>query len=117
METIIRLVLSAIAVLICAYILPGAHVNGFLDALVAAAVLSIANLIFKPILVILTIPITVVTLGLFLLVINTLMILLVSWLVPGFSVDGFWWAFAFSLALSVVNSVFEAMQGTNSNNQ
>lgn len=109
-NTLIRLILSSVAVLICAYILPGAHVNGFLTALVVAGVLAIMNIILKPILVILTIPITVLTLGLFLLVINTLMIMLVSGLVPGFDVDGFWWAFAFSIILSLINSVFEGMQ-------
>lgn len=115
-NTLIRLILSAIAVLICAYILPGAHVSGFLTAIVVAGVLAIVNIILKPILVILTIPITVVTLGLFLLVINTLMIMLVGSLVPGFDVDGFWWALIFSVALSIVNSVFEGMQENNSNN-
>ncbi|UXX79026.1 phage holin family protein [Reichenbachiella carrageenanivorans] len=117
METLIRLILSAIAVLICAYILPGAHVDGFLSALVAAGVLVVVNIILKPILIILTIPITAITLGLFLLFINTFMILIVSWLVPGFNIDGFWWAFAYSFALSIVNSIFEAMQGNSSNNQ
>ncbi|MEP2275165.1 MAG: phage holin family protein [Reichenbachiella sp.] len=115
MNTLIRLILSAIAVLICSYILPGAHVSGFLTALVVAGVLAIANILLKPILVILTIPITVLTFGLFLLVINTLMVMLVSGLVPGFDVDGFWWAFAFSIALSLVNSVFEGMQDNKSN--
>lgn len=113
---LIRLILSAIAVLICSYVLPGAHVSGFITALVVAGVLAIVNILLKPILVILTIPITIVTFGLFLLVINTLMIMLVSGLVSGFDVDGFWWAFLFSVALSIVNSVFESMQDNNSNN-
>lgn len=116
MNTLIRLILSAIAVLICSYILPGAHVSGFITALVVAGVLAIVNILLKPILVILTIPITIVTFGLFLLVINTFMIMIVSGLVPGFDVDGFWWAFAFSLALSVVNSVFEGFQDEKTSN-
>lgn len=111
---LIRLILSAIAVLICSYILPGAHVNGFLTALVVAGVLAIVNVLVKPIFVLLTIPVTVLTFGLFLLFINTFMILLVSSLVPGFDIDGFWWAFLFSVALSVVNSVFEGMQDNKS---
>ncbi|UXP32122.1 phage holin family protein [Reichenbachiella agarivorans] len=106
---LIRLILSAIAVLICTYILPGAQVDGFWTALVVAGVLAVVNILFKPIFVILTIPITLFTLGLFLLVINTLMIMLVSALVPGFIVDGFWWAFLFSLVLSVINSVLGGM--------
>lgn len=116
MNTLIRLTLSAIAVLICAYILPGAHVDGFLTALVVAGVLAVANILLKPLLIILTIPITILTFGLFLLFINTIMILIVSSLVPGFEIDGFWWAFAFSIILSLINSVFEELQGSNSNN-
>lgn len=103
---LIRLILSAVAVLICSYILPGANVDGFVTAVVVAGVLAILNVLLKPILVILTIPITFLTLGLFLLVINTILILLVDGLVPGFEVDGFWWAFLFSIILSIVNSVF-----------
>lgn len=103
---LIRLILSAVAVLICAYVLPGAHVDGFITAIVVAGVLAILNIFLKPILVILTIPITFVTLGLFLLVINTILVLLVDWLVPGFTVDNFWWALVFSILLSFINSVF-----------
>jgi putative membrane protein len=103
---IIRLILSALAVFICATVLPGAHVDGFLIAIVVAGVLAILNVLVKPILVILTIPITFLTLGLFLLVINTILILLVDWLVPGFTVDGFWWALIFSILLSLVNAIF-----------
>jgi putative membrane protein len=103
---LIRLILSALAVFICATVLPGAHVDGFLIAIVVAGVLAILNVLVKPILVILTIPITFLTLGLFLLVINTILILLVDWLVPGFTVDGFWWALLFSILLSLVNAIF-----------
>jgi putative membrane protein len=106
MKFIIQLLLSALAVFICATILPGAHVDGFLIAVVVAAILGILNVLVKPLLVLLTIPITIVTLGLFLLVINTILILLADWLVPGFTVDGFWWALVFSILLSLVNSIF-----------
>jgi putative membrane protein len=102
----IRLLLYALAILVSAYILPGVHVNHYGYALLVALVLTVANAIVKPILIILTIPITVVTLGLFLLVINAFIIQLVDFFVPGFEVDGFWWALAFSLILSVVNSFF-----------
>lgn len=112
-NVLIRLILSAIAVLICAYILPGAEVDGFWSAIVVAGVLAILNVLLKPILVILTIPITIVTLGLFLLVINTLLVLLASWLIPGFAVDGFWWALIFSILLSVINAVFGGLKETN----
>lgn len=103
---IIRFLLSGLAVLLTSYLLPGVHVEHYGYALLVAAVLSIVNVVVKPILIIFTIPITVLTLGLFLLVINALMILLVSYLVPKFQVDGFWWALAFSLILSVFNSMF-----------
>lgn len=103
---ILRFLLNGLAVVLTAYILPGVRVEDYWTALIVALVLSIVNLIVKPILVIFTIPITIVTLGLFLLVINALMILLVDYFVDGFAVDGFWWALAFSLILSVFNSLF-----------
>lgn len=107
MNAIIRFLLSGLAVLLTAYLLPGVNVTHYGYALLVAIVLSIANLIVKPILVFLTIPITIVTLGLFLLVINALIILLVDYLItPGFDVHGFWWALAFSLILSLFNGLF-----------
>jgi putative membrane protein len=106
MNGIVRLLLSGLAVLLTAYLLPGVHVEHYGYALLAALIISLANLIVKPILIVLTIPITIVTLGLFLLVINALIILLVEGIVPGFSVDGFWWALGFSLILSIFNSMF-----------
>lgn len=106
MNNLVRFLLSGLAVLLTAYLLPGVDVKHYGYALLVAVVLSLANLIIKPILVVLTIPITVVTLGLFLLVINALIILLVDYITPGFQVDGFWWALAFSLILSIFNSLF-----------
>lgn len=106
MNGIIRFLLSGLAVLLTAYLLPGVAVEHYGYALLAAVVLSFADMIVKPVLIVLTIPITVITLGLFLLVINALIILLVDYFVPGFNVDGFWWALAFSLILSIFNSLF-----------
>ena len=107
MNSIVRFLLSGLAVLLTAYLLPGVNVEHYGYALLVAVVLSLANIIIKPILVFLTIPITIVTLGLFLLVINAVIILLVDYLIPtGFEVDGFWWALAFSLILSLFNSLF-----------
>jgi len=103
---ILRFLLNGLAVVLTAYILPGVYVKDYWTALIVALVLAIVNLIVKPILIVFTIPITFITLGLFLLVINALMILLVDYFVDGFSVDGFWWALAFSLILSVFNSMF-----------
>jgi len=90
-------------------LLPGVHVENYGYALLVALVLAIANAIVKPIFIILTIPLTVLTLGLFLLVINAIIIMMVDYFIPGFSVDGFWWALAFSLILSVFNSLFRDM--------
>lgn len=106
MNGILRFLLSGLAVLLSSYLLPGVSVEHFGYALLVAGVLAIINFLVKPILVILTIPITILTLGLFLLVINALMIMLVDSLTPGFTVNGFWWALAFSLILSIINSLF-----------
>ena len=107
MNAIVRFLLSGLAVLLTAYLLPGVNVTHYGYALLVAAVLALANLIVKPILILFTIPITIITLGLFLLAINAIIILLVDFFVPGFSVDGFWWALAFSLILSVFTSIFD----------
>ena len=109
MNVIVRFLLSGLAVLLTAYLLPGVHVEHYGYALLVAAVISFANAIVRPILVVLTIPITVFTLGLFLLVINALIILMVDYFVPKFDVDGFWWALGFSLILSIFNSMFSEM--------
>jgi len=102
----IKFLFTGLAVLLTAYLLPGVHVENYGYALLVALVLSIANVIVKNILILFTIPLTVLSLGLFLLVINAVIILIVDYFVPGFSVDGFWWALAFSLILSVFNSLF-----------
>lgn len=102
-SALINLLLSGIAVIITAYLLPGVHVQNFITALVVAVVLGIITAILKPILLLLTLPINILTLGLFTFVINGVVILLVTAIVPGFHVDGFLWAILFSLVLSLVN--------------
>ncbi len=104
MNIIINWLVSAVTILIAAYLLPGVHVESFIAALATAVVLGIINLLIKPLLILLTLPITILTLGLFTLVINALLILLASSIVPGFKVDGFWWALIFSIVLSLINS-------------
>jgi putative membrane protein len=106
MNLILRFLLSGLAVMLTAYLLPGVRVTDYWAALVVAVLISVVNMLIKPILVLFTIPITVLTLGLFLLVINALMILLVDSFVENFYVEGFWWALAFSLIMSVFNSFF-----------
>jgi putative membrane protein len=106
MNGIVRFLLNGVAVLLTGYLLQsGVHVENYGNALLVVVVLAIANVIVKPILILFTIPITVVTLGLFLLVINALIILLVDYFIAGFTVDGFWWALGFSLILSIFNSI------------
>lgn len=110
MNFIIRLLLTALAVVILAKFLPGVQLaDGFTSAIILAVVLSLLNAIIKPILVILTLPITIVTLGLFLLVINALIILLADEVLSGFSVNGFWTALLFSLLLSFLESVLHSV--------
>jgi len=105
----VNLIVSALAVLISAYILPGVKVDGFLTAVVVAVVLGIVNMFIKPVLLLLTFPLTILSLGLFYFVINALMVLLVSAIVPGFKVSGFFWALIFSLVLSIVSSFLSSL--------
>ncbi len=105
MNIFINWIINALVIMVAAYILPGIHIQNFWTALVVALVMAILNLLIKPLLVILTLPITLVTFGLFLLVINALMVLLASLIIPGFTVDGFWWAFLFSILVSLINLV------------
>lgn len=106
---LVKIIISAFAVMISAYLLPGVTVGDFSSALIVAAVLALLNALLKPILVIFTIPITVFTLGLFLLVINAVIILIADRLVGDFAVAGFWWALLFSIILSVITSIFESI--------
>ena len=110
MQILISLLINALAIWITAYLLPGVHLAGVVPALIAAVVIGLINAILKPVLIVLTLPITLVTLGLFLLVLNALLILLASAVVPGFEVDGFWWALLFSVVLTLVNGVLHQVQ-------
>ncbi len=108
-----NILVSAVAVLFTAWLLPGVQVTDFVSALLVAIVLAFLNTVVKPVLTILTIPITFFTLGFFLLVINAGMIILASKLIPEFHVSGFWWALLFSLILSLVTSILNAFVGNN----
>jgi putative membrane protein len=103
MEILISWILSTLVILVVSYLLPGVLLTGFVSALIASLVLGVVNAFIKPFLVLLTLPINILTLGLFTLVINALLVMLVSYLVPGFKVDGFWWALIFSIMLSITN--------------
>lgn len=106
MKTLIHLLLSGLAVMIAAYLIPDVVVPSFWVAIVAAVVLGVLNIFLKPIIIILTLPINIITLGLFTLVINTLIVILADRIVPGFKVESYWAAFLFSVALWLVNGVF-----------
>lgn len=100
-----RIIVTSIVAFGLSYLLEGIKFDSFWTAIIVAIVLAILNAIVKPILILITLPITLVTLGLFLFVINALIILLAAKLVKGFSVDGFWWALLFSLLLSLLTSL------------
>lgn len=115
MNALLKLLIGTIAVLVADLLLRGVSlgdmdtVNGVLTAILTAAVLALLNAFLKPILVLFTLPITIFTLGLFLLVINAGLVMLAAKLVPGFHVDSFWWALGFSLVLSVVQGFLQGL--------
>jgi len=117
MNFILKLIISTLAVLISSYLLPGVNIEGnnFFTALIVAAVLAFLNGVIKPIMIVLTIPVTVFTFGLFLLAINAFMIMLADKLVNGFSVRNFWWALLFSFILSIVTSILENVKKRDEN--
>ncbi len=100
-----RIIVTSVIAFGLSYILKGIKIDSFWTAIILAVVLAVLNALLKPILIILTLPITVITLGLFLFVINAAIILLADKFIDGFTVDGFWWALLFSLLLSIVTAV------------
>jgi len=105
MNLIIKLLLTALAVVVLAKILPGVSVESYGSAIIVAIVIALLRLLVKPILVLLTLPITIVTFGLFLLIINAIIILMADYFVGGFDVVSIWWALLFSLLLSLFQSI------------
>ncbi len=102
-----QVVVMALATVLAAYLLPGVHVDSVGAAILTAAVIALLNNFIRPILIVLTLPFTIVSMGLFLLVINALIILMTAGLVPKFHVDGFWNALLFSLLLTAINYLLE----------
>ena len=107
MKFIIKILYTAICVLVISSFLPGVHVDNLTVSVFVALVLAFLNAFCKPLLVIFTIPITILSLGLFLLVINAVIILFADYLIEGFEVKNFWWALLFSLILSFAVSFFD----------
>lgn len=106
---IARVLISAVSVILLDYLLPGIRVSDSLSAVWVALLLALLNATVRPLLVLLTLPVTLITLGLFLFVINAFIILLASHWIPGFQVDGFWWALVFGFLLAIVNSFFQGI--------
>lgn len=113
MNFILNILVTSLAVLLAAHFLPGVKVDTFTTSLLVAIVLAFMNAIVKPILTILTIPITLVTMGLFLIVINGAIILMTDKLIDGFEVKGFWWALLFSFILSIITGILNMLVGNN----
>ena len=109
MNTLIKLLLTAAAVLVLANVLPGVYVVGYWGAIIVAVVLALLKLFVKPLLILFTLPLTIMTLGLFLFVINAVIILIASDLLDGFRVEGFWWAVLFSILLSMIQSFLNSL--------
>ncbi len=109
MQFIQKIFVSAASIMLASYLLPGIHVSTFWIALLVALVLSLLNVFLKPLLVLITLPFTIFTLGLFLLVINAVIIMIASAWVKEFKVDGFWWALLFSVIVSLITSLLEKL--------
>ncbi|MHA6248069.1 phage holin family protein [Pontibacter sp. CAU 1760] len=107
MGFILKLLLTGVAAMLSAYILPGVDIDGFMTAVILAVVLAVLNAVVRPVLIFLTIPVTILTLGLFLLVINALIILLADSLIAGFDTSGFFTALLFSLVLSAITAILD----------
>lgn len=100
-----KLLINTVSIFVVSYILAGIQVDSFLTALVVAVVLAVLNVTLKPLLIVLTIPLTIVTFGLFLLVVNVLVLYAAAALIEGFHIAGFWWALLFSLLVSLLNGI------------
>ena len=111
MKLLFRILITSVLVLLISHFMSGVHVAGFITAVYVAIVLGLLNIFIKPIFILLTLPFTIFTLGLFLLVINAIIIVLCTNIVGGFSIDSFWTALIFSLFLSVCQSIMYRIVG------
>ncbi|HOC45615.1 MAG: phage holin family protein [Syntrophorhabdaceae bacterium] len=115
MRLLLKWLVMTVAVLIAAYFIPGVRVASFFSALMVALFLGIVNLFLKPVLILITLPINILTLGLFTFVINAVLILLASYFVRGFQVAGFWWALLYGIVLSIVHYFLNVIVGPREN--
>lgn len=112
----IRWLVITVAILLASTILSGIHVASLMTAIIAAAILGIINTFLRPVLLILTLPLTLLTLGIFAFVLNAFMLLLVAYFVPGFEIDGFFWAFMGALIISIVSWIANRFIDKSNNN-
>ena len=111
MRVLLRWIIMAAAVLIAAYFIPGVSVASFFSALWVALFLGVVNVLIRPVLILITLPINILTLGLFTFVINAALILLASYFIKGFQVAGFWWALIYGIVLSIVHYLLNLIVG------
>ena len=109
MRFLARLVLNGLAIVVAAWLLPGIHITSTFAALLAGVILGFVNAIVRPVLFFLTLPLTLLTLGLFIFVVHALCFALTAWLVPGFTIDGFLWALVGALLVSVVSWILNGL--------
>lgn len=112
MGIIVNLIISTVAVYITAFLLPGVQISGWITALIVAIILGLVNTFIKPIIQLVALPITLLTLGLFSVILNGLLILLVAAIIPGFTIVSFLWALAFGIVLWLVNLVLDTFTGS-----
>jgi putative membrane protein len=112
MFLMLKWLIMAVSIVVAAYVIPGVTLASFWSAVWVALFLGIVNVLIKPILILVTLPINILTLGLFTFVINAVLILLASSVIKGFQVNGFWTAMLFSIILSIVNYVLSHIIGT-----
>jgi putative membrane protein len=109
MRFLLRLLLNGIAILVAAWLIPGLHLADTTTALLAGAILGLVNAIVRPVLFVLTLPFTLVTLGLFIFVLNAICLALTAYVIPGFSISGFWPALFGALIVSIVSWVLNGL--------
>jgi putative membrane protein len=109
MKILMNWLIYTLAITITAYLLPGVTVAGLGVALITALVLGLINAVLRPVFIFFTLPLTIISLGLFVFIINALLVLLAGYLVTGFMVAGFWWALLFSLIVSVINWILNGL--------
>jgi putative membrane protein len=105
MGILVNWIVTTIAIIVSAYLLSGVKISNIGAAIIAAAVLGLINAILRPILILLTLPLTILSLGLFIFILNAILVLFASTIVPGFEVRNFWWALLFSLLFSVISTL------------